>query len=208
MVIGEIGHQFLSIGKRVGDSGVFRAADLGSGIGVDSSGTPIAIVVVIGIFCKNFLDFGLGLFRVTFENLPILAVGLMFGPIVGGIAGAATDIISYLLSSQVYPINPLVTLGAVSVGLVAGLVSHVIVKHPGKARVIFACAAAHIVGSMIIKPFGLFQFYGWAVLWRIPLYFVITPVEIMLLCLIRRNRTMRILLDGQGGKRHEHRTSH
>jgi ECF transporter S component (folate family) len=185
-----------------------RVALFGSLRAMTMTAMLTAMSVVIGIFCKNFLDFGLGLFRVTFENLPILAVGLMFGPIVGGIAGAATDIISYLLSSQVYPINPLVTLGAASVGLVAGLVSHVIVKHPGKARVIFACAAAHIVGSMIIKPFGLFQFYGWAVLWRIPLYFVITPVEIMLLCLIRRNRTMRILLDGQGGKRHEHRTSH
>ena len=30
-----------------------------------------AISVVIGIFCKNVLDFG-GVFRITFENLPII----------------------------------------------------------------------------------------------------------------------------------------
>lgn len=167
-----------------------------------------AMSVVIGIFCKNFLNFGAGpyagLFRITFENLPILAAGLMFGPIVGGMAGLSADIISYLLSRQVYPINPLVTLGAMSVGLVSGLVAHYIVKHPGKLRIVLACAAAHAVGSMIIKPLGLFQFYGWAVLWRIPLYLAIAPTEILLLCLIYRNKTVRLLMDGHGGKRHEH----
>ena len=167
-----------------------------------------AMSVVVGIFCKNFLDFGFGLYRITFENLPILAIGLMFGPIVGGFAGAATDIISYLLSTQVYPINPLITLGAASIGLMAGLISHGVIKRPGKIRIILACTAAHIVGSMIIKPLGLFQFFGWAVLWRIPLYFAIAPIEISLLCLMYRNRTIRILFDGRGGNRHDVSTSH
>ena len=80
-----------------------------------------AMSVVIGIFCKNFLNFGGGLFRVTFENLPILISGVMFGPIVGGIVGAATDIISYLLSNQVYPMNLVVTCGAAAVGAIAGV---------------------------------------------------------------------------------------
>ena len=101
-----------------------------------------AMSVVIGIFCKNFLNFGTGpyagLFRITFENLPILAAGLMFGPWVGGVAGLASDLISYLLSRQVYPINPLVTLGAMAVGLVAGLISHYLIQHPGKTRIILS----------------------------------------------------------------------
>ena len=160
-----------------------------------------AMSVVIGIFCKNFLNFGAGpyagLFRITFENLPILAVGLTFGPIVGAVSGLATDLISYFLSKQVYPINPLVTLGALAIGLVAGLVSHYIVKRPGKARIIVSAALAHLVGSMILKPLGLYQFYGVAVLWRIPLYLLIAPVEIVLLCLLYRNKTVHTLLDGK-----------
>ena len=59
-----------------------------------------AMSVVIGIFCKSLLNFGGGLFRITFENLPILMAGIMFGPVVGGVVGAATDILSYLLSGQ------------------------------------------------------------------------------------------------------------
>jgi ECF transporter S component (folate family) len=169
-----------------------------------------AMSVVIGIFCKNFLNFGAGpyagLFRITFENLPILAAGLMFGPVVGAAAGLSADLISYLLSRQVYPINPLVTLGAMAIGLISGLMAHYVIKHPGKLRIIVACATAHLVGSMIIKPLGLYQFYGVAVLWRIPLYMAIAPVEIAILCLLYRNRMVRAFIDHHttGGK-HEHR---
>ena len=160
----------------------------------------VATSVIIGIFCKTFLNFGMGLFRVTFENLPILATGLMFGPVVGGLAGAATDIISYLLSPQVYPINPIVTLGAALIGVVSGLVARYIVKKPGRARIIAACFPAHLVGSMMVKSAGLFQFYGWAILWRVPLYLVIAAVEITLLCWMYKNGTVRSLIDNFGGK--------
>ena len=155
-----------------------------------------AMSVVIGIFCKSLLNFGGGLFRITFENLPILMSGIMFGPIVGGIVGAATDIISYLLSNQAYPINLIVTLGATSVGIVSGLFSKYVFKKRGASRIIFSSAFAHIVGSMIIKPIGLFQFYQWAVLWRVPMYLVIAPIEILIICLMYKNRSVKKLLDG------------
>ena len=167
-----------------------------------------AMSVVIGIFCKSFLNFGGGLFRVTFENLPVLIVGILFGPLAGALAGAATDIISYLLSPQVYPINLLVTLGATSIGLVAGLISRYIVKRPGYFRIVLSCAAAHVVGSMILKPIGLYAFYGWAILWRVPLYLLIMPAEILLICLMYRNKAVRSLFDDRGGKHHDVSASH
>ena len=43
-----------------------------------------AMSVVIGMFCKSFLNFGEGLWRVTFENLPIILAGIFLGPITGG----------------------------------------------------------------------------------------------------------------------------
>ncbi len=141
-----------------------------------------ALSVVIGIVCKNFLNFGSGLFRVTFENLPIIMSGILLGPAAGGIVGAASDLVSYLLSSQIYPPNLIVTAGAVAVGVISGLIARFAVKERGKAQIIAAGGLAHLVGSMIIKPIGLYQFYGILVLWRIPLYLVIAPVEILLLC--------------------------
>ena len=79
-----------------------------------------AMSVVIGIFCKNFLDFG-GVFRVTFEGLPIIISGLAFGPIVGATVGAVSDIISYILSTQSFAISPIITLGAALIGATAGI---------------------------------------------------------------------------------------
>ena len=153
-----------------------------------------AMSVIIGIICKNFLNFGGGLFRITFENLPIILTGILYGPIVGGAVGIATDLISYFLSSQIYPPNLIVTFGAAMVGVVAGVCAKFIVKKRGYAQIIISGAVAHIVGSMIIKPIGLFQFYQWAVLFRIPLYLIIAPIEIVILCLLYKNSAFRKLM--------------
>lgn len=154
-----------------------------------------AMSVIIGIICKNFLNFGGGLFRITFENLPIILTGILYGPIVGGAVGAASDLISYFLSAQIYPPNLIVTFGATMVGVTAGIVAKFIVKKRGYAQIILSGASAHVIGSMIIKPIGLFQFYQWAVLFRIPLYLAIAPIEIVILCLLYKNAAFRKIMD-------------
>jgi ECF transporter S component (folate family) len=157
----------------------------------------VAMSVVIGIFCKNFLNFGGGLFRITFENLPIILSGILYGPIVGGLVGACSDLVSYLLSSQIYPPNLIVTAGAAAVGVLSGIMAKYVVRKRGPTQIIVSGAVAHIVGSMIIKPIGLYQFYGILVLWRIPLYLVIAPVEILILCLLLRRESIRRLIDNE-----------
>lgn len=154
-----------------------------------------AMSVVIGIFCKTFLNFSGGLVRITFENLPIILSGILFGPVIGAVVGVATDLISYLLSPQIYPPNLIVTLGAAVIGFLSGLVSKVFIRKRGYLQIIVATVSAHIVGSMIIKTIGLFQFYQWAVLWRIPLYIVIASAELMVLCLLYKNATFRKLIE-------------
>lgn len=154
-----------------------------------------AMSVVIGIFCKNFLNFGGGLFRITFENLPIILTGILFGPFVGAVVGVATDLISYFLSAQTYPPNLIVTFGAAMIGFCSGFVSRVVVKKRGYAQIIASGAVAHIIGSMIIKTIGLFQFYNWGVLVRIPLYILVGGLEIFLLCILYKKRSFRKLID-------------
>ena len=154
-----------------------------------------ALSVVIGIFCKNFMNFGMGLFRITFENLPIIMSGILFGPICGGAVGCASDLISYLLSSQVYPPNLIVTAGAISVGVCSGIVGKYIIRKNGNARIIASGITAHVIGSMIIKTVGLFSYYQWAVLWRIPTYCVISFIEILVICLIFKNKNFKRMTD-------------
>lgn len=145
-----------------------------------------AIGVVIGIICKTFLDFG-GIFRITFENLPIIMSGVLFGPVVGGMVGAAVDIISALTAGQA-PL-PFVMVGSITVGVVSGVMAKYIVRQKGTRQIALSAAAAHLIGSMIIKPIALFTIYEWAVLFRIPIYMVIAPIEIFILCLLFKNRS-------------------
>ena len=146
-----------------------------------------ALSTVIGIFCKSVLDFG-GVFRITFENIPIILTGIVLGPIAGGAVGLCSDIVSYLLTGQAYPLNPVVTLGAVMIGIVSGVIAKYVVRKKGNLQIILSASFAHIIGSMIIKPIGLYQFYGILVLWRIPLYLIIAPIEILILCLLLRSK--------------------
>ena len=170
-----------------------RSSVFPNGKGLAVAAMLTAMSVLIGMFCKNFLNLGNGLFRITFENLPILLSGILYGPVVGGMVGVASDLLSYLLSFQVYPPNLIVTAGACAVGVVSGLVSHFLIRKRGLLQIILSGAAAHLVGSMLIKPLGLYQFYGIAVLFRIPLYLLIAPVEILLLCiLLKRDSIQRL----------------
>lgn len=154
-----------------------------------------AMSVVIGMFCKSFLNFGGGLWRVTFENLPIILAGVFLGPVTGGLVGIVSDLTSYLLSPQIYPPNLIVTFGAFAVGVTAGLMAKLAVRERGTKQIALSAAVAHVIGSMIIKPIGLFQFYQWAVLVRIPLYLVIAPLEILLLCLLWKQKSFRKLFE-------------
>ena len=162
--------------------------------GLTVSAMLVAMSVIIGIFCKNYLNFGGGLFRVTFENLPILLSGIMFGPIVGGLVGAASDLVSYLMSNQIYPPNLIVTVGAGLVGICSGIVSKYLIKRNGTAQIVVAGALSHLIGSMVVKSIGLYQYYGALVLWRIPLYLVIAALEIFVLCMLYRRKSFQRLL--------------
>ena len=93
---------------------------------------------------------------------------------------------------------PIVTIGAALIGAVSGVVSHYIVKKEGVLRIILSALSAHIVGSMIVKSFGLYVYYGWGVLVRIPLYIVIAALEITLMCLIFKNKALSKFLCGKG----------
>ena len=179
-------------------TGVFKTVK-----GMTLAAMLVAMSVVIGIFCKTFLNFGGGLFRITFENLPIIMAGILFGPAVGGLVGIGSDLVSYLLSGQAYPLNLIVSFGAMAVGVVSGAMAKYVVRKKGTSQIIICSAVAHIVGSMLIKPIGLYQFYGILVLWRIPLYLVIAPLEILVLCFLFRRNTFRRLTDYNLGENNE-----
>jgi len=156
-----------------------------------------AMSVVIGIFCKNLLDFG-GVFRITFEGLPIIVSGLVFGPIVGGVVGGISDMLSYMLSTQSFAISPIITLGAALIGVVSGIVSQCV---GGRLRIPVSAISAHLVGSIIVKSIGLYLYFGWAILYRIPIYAFIVTVETIVICLLYKNKNFCRLIQRIGEKK-------
>lgn len=150
-----------------------------------------ALSVVIGIFCKNYLNISMGLFRITFEHFPIILTGLLFGPWVGFAVGLVSDMISYMLSIQSFGLSLIVSLGSGLVGFTSGIISHYVIKKSGTLQIIISTYAAHLVGTVIVKSIGLFRYYGWLVLWRIPTYAVIATLEVTLLIMLYKHKAFR-----------------
>lgn len=155
----------------------------------------LAILAAASVVLGKFLQIPIGdSIRISFENLPILFAGLVFGPIGGGVTGLVADLVGCIAVG--YEINPVITLGAVSVGLVAGIMSRFFVRE-GKAslwRVLICVLFAHIIGSVILKSAGLRLWYTtpWSVLaLRIPVYLANTVVESLIITALLRSGIIR-----------------
>lgn len=60
--------------------------------------TMSAVLVAISIVCGKYLALNFGsVLRFSFENLPIILAGIMFGPVVGALVGGVADLIGALL---------------------------------------------------------------------------------------------------------------
>ena len=158
-----------------------------------------AFLVALSIVCGKFIKIPVGdVLRFSFENLPILFAGLVFGPMEGVLVGVVADLLGCVLYG--YAVNPLVTLGAVCIGLLAGLGGRCLRRWPIPWRVALTTAVAHLVGSVGIKTLGLAQYYAMPLLplmgWRLLNYLVVGVVEAVLLCLLLRHSGIRRLTKG------------
>ena len=139
--------------------------------------------------------------RISFENLPLMIAGICFGPLVGAMTGAVADLVGCLLYG--YTINPLITLGAAAVGFVSGAVSHYLIRKPPVLSVGLSVLFSHLVGSVVVKSFGLAAWYltkyNMGILelmgWRLLVYTVTGIAEFTVICLLMRSRVFRAQLE-------------
>ena len=153
----------------------------------------VALLATISIICGKFLSFPQeGTFRFSVENLPILLAGVVFGPVAGAITGLLADLLGCFLRGWA-PL-PLVTAGAVAIGLTSGLLYRFIAPKSLALRTGIAVFGAHALGSVLIKTLGLAHAYGSPFLptlgWRGLNYLVIGALEFLLLYLLLRNKAV------------------
>ncbi len=155
-------------------------------------GLLVALSVGIGWVCKTYLTF-FGVIRVTFENMPIILSGLLFGPWVGAGAGILSDTISCVTSPNP-ALNPIISAGAALMGFIPGVFS-IIFKNKNRTAVVWSCVfLSHIIGSMIVKSIGLHVFFGYGIevlIWRLPLYIMISLCEAVILSAIMKTKYVR-----------------
>ena len=158
-----------------------------------------AFLVALSIVCGKFLQIPVGeMLRFSLENLPVLFAGLTFGPVAGVMVGVCADLIGCLAVG--YAINPLITLGAAVIGLLAGVGGVALHRLPLTWRVVLTTAVAHLVGSVVIKTFGLAQYYSlpFVVLmgWRALNYAIVGVAEATILCVLVRHKGIRRFTEG------------
>ena len=148
-----------------------------------------AILAAFSVVFGKYLAINIGeSIRFSFENLPILLAGLYFGPLYGGAVGLTADLVGCLLVG--YAINPIITLGAASIGIISGIVGKVVKKN-GLFRILPAIVFSHFLGSVVIKTIGMavfFQLPFWVTFgWRCVNYLIIGTAEGILLYLLSRS---------------------
>ena len=153
--------------------------------------TMLALLTAMSIIFARVLTVSTGFLRFNLGALPTHLAAVWFGPAGGFAVGAVADLIGGTLSG--YSINPLITLGAGAIGLVAGLAWQ---KLPGLRtglRLQISVLLGHFVGSVVITSLALRIFYGypWATLAvRIPNALILAAVNTVLLRILLENRTL------------------
>ena len=153
-----------------------------------------AFLAALSIVCGKYLALPVGnVLRFSFENLPILLAGMMFGPITGALVGIVADVLGCVMVA--YTINPLVTLGAACIGLLGGVLFRLTKKLPLLWQTCLTVILTHLVASVIVKTFGLAAYYDMPfhilLLWRLLNYAVVGVVEWLLLYTILKNQALR-----------------
>ena len=147
-----------------------------------------ALSVAIGFICKTYLTFGA--IRITFENIPIILSGILYGPFAGAIIAVVSDTLSCLTSPNP-ALNPIISVGAMSIGVISGIVSRHLFNKKLLLKITFAVFLSHFIGSVIIKSIGLFLFWRYelpVLALRIPVYLLIASCESAIIYLIMKNK--------------------
>ena len=155
-----------------------------------------ALSAVIGILCKNLFTFNI-YYRITFENAPVILAGLLYGPVVGAMVGICADAVSCLMSSNP-ALNPIISLGAASVGAISGLVP-MMLRRGVRLQTAMAIFLAHLIGQVGIKSIGKMLYFGmpWqGIFIGLGISVIVGFMEFMLISWMRSNKSLVRFMGG------------
>jgi len=157
----------------------------------------MAILAAMSMVLGKLLQISIGnSIRISFENLPLIFAGFLFGPVGGGVVALVEDTVGSLIAFG--EINPIVTAGAVTIGVLSGALSRLFFRGDFSRMSFLPCAVSvavpHIAGSMVIKSVGLYVFYRTALpvlLVRVPVYLVISAAESIIIWTLLKSSAVK-----------------
>jgi ECF transporter S component (folate family) len=157
----------------------------------------MALMIALSIVLGKFLAVNVTtMIRISLENLPILLAAIVLGPYKGALVALTADLLGCLLRG--YEINPIVTIGCVTLAFLSGVIYRDILMSPRK-KLILSVGVGHLVGSVLIKTFGLASFYlssynmGFATLLgiRFVTYVLTLTLEIAIILFLLKSKAIR-----------------
>ena len=108
--------------------------------------------------------------------IPIALSGWMMGPVYGALAGAAGDVVNYLMYNQQYgPLFPGYTVVAALSGLWYGLVLYR--KECGWLRAVLCIAPVILVGEMFLNSVWTYIMYPGSFWVKLPMRLIVNVIE-------------------------------
>lgn len=148
----------------------------------------MALLVAIQLVLSRVLVIDLGVYRITLGTIATILAGLWLGPVAGGVCGLTADIIGCFIKG--FAINPLITLSAVTCGVVPGIAKKLMAEKSKKVKTITICCAilvSCILGTLVFTTAGLVlmgaNFYA-IMPGRLVQFAIMTPIYCVLTCLL------------------------
>ena len=148
----------------------------------------LALLVAIQLVLYRVLVIDLGVYRITLGTIATVLAGLWMGPVAGGVEGGVADIIGCFMKG--YGVNPLITLSAITWGVVAGAAGKLMAEKSRKVKTVIMCAGiviSGVVGTLGFTTAGLVMigsnFYA-IMPGRLVQFAIMTPIYCVLTSLL------------------------
>lgn len=166
----------------------------------------LALFSAISIILGKFLAIPVGLYmRFSFESLPILLAGMMFGPFSGLTTAIIADLLGCILRG--YEINLILTFGSAIIGLLSGTLFRLLKRHKTAIAIFVSIFSSHIIGSVIIKSFGLSLWYSLdfkvVLIYRIINYIIVALADFIVILFLFKNKGFQKQINKLTGETNE-----
>ena len=158
----------------------------------------LAFFIALGVILTRFASIrltvmGIESIRIGLGGFPLIFAGLLFGPVAGGIVGALTDIIGFIMSPM-GGYMPHFTLTAALTGILPALFLQIIrrTEKPGFSSLLLAILGGEIITALVLVPYFQHILFAFPYQLIIPPRLITVAVEVPLYSLLAHNLLQRL----------------